>query len=143
LCAPRITARRDEENKEGGDKEDGMAQKIELLKNPMFSRGVERIIINLGAILMTYLGYKLFIFGIEKGYAELTAETKFYKIVFSGTGPGLFFMAFGAIVLITALLTRTTTLEDKTEDTTKGSAKRTKIIRHKVTRRAAAKKRKR
>jgi len=117
-----------------------MAQKIELLKNPMFLRGIERVIINLGAILMTYLGYKLFIFGIEKGYAKLTAETKFYKIVFSGTGPGLFFMAFGAIVLIAALFTRTTVSEDTMEDTTKGPTKRTKIIRRKVTRRAITKK---
>jgi hypothetical protein len=68
-------------------------------------RGPERIIIVIGAIVFAYLGYRLFLAGIDKGLGKLEAETRFYKCVFSGVGPGLFFMAFGAIVLVTALFT--------------------------------------
>lgn len=43
--------------------------------------------------------------GVEKGQARLSTGSRFFNIVFSGTGPGLFFMAFGATVLMTALST--------------------------------------
>lgn len=68
-------------------------------------RGLERLIIVLGAIVFAYLGYRLFLAGIDKGPGKLEAQTRFYKFVFSGVGPGLFFMAFGAMVLVTALFT--------------------------------------
>ena len=68
-------------------------------------RGIERLVIVVGAIIFAYLGYKLFLAGIDKGPGKLEAETKFYKFVFSGVGPGVFFMAFGGIVLVTALFT--------------------------------------
>ncbi|MCH7676660.1 hypothetical protein IH879_17185 [candidate division KSB1 bacterium] len=68
-------------------------------------RGAERLLIVIGAIILSYLGYKLYRFGIDKGSAKLETESQLYKVVFSGTGPGLFFMAFGAIILITALIT--------------------------------------
>ncbi|KJV05198.1 hypothetical protein [Methylocucumis oryzae] len=69
----------------------------------MVLRGLERIIVDMGGILFAYLGYKLYIAGVEKGRNHLTAESKFYRFVFSGIGPGLFFMAFGGLVLVTAL----------------------------------------
>ena len=68
-------------------------------------RGLERLIIVIGAIVFAYLGYRLFLAGIDKGPGKLEAQTRFYKFVFSGVGPGLFFMAFGAVVLVTALFT--------------------------------------
>jgi hypothetical protein len=68
-------------------------------------RGLERLVIVVGAIVFAYLGYRLFLAGIDKGPGKLEAQTRFYKFVFSGVGPGLFFMAFGAIVLVTALFT--------------------------------------
>jgi hypothetical protein len=86
-----------------------MAKNIDLWKDPMFLRGIERIIICLGAIAYALLGYFLFINGLNKNLGAVTFDNIFLKIIFIGTGPGLFFMAFGAIVLITALLTRTTT----------------------------------
>lgn len=66
-------------------------------------RGIERIIIALSASLFCFLGYKLFRHGVTKGYGSLSFQSKLLKIVFSGTGPGLFFMAFGALVLIVAV----------------------------------------
>lgn len=76
--------------------------------------GFERISVIIGGMFLGYLGYKLFIRGVTEGHGKLKAENKIYKIVFSGSGPGLFFMAFGSLVLIAALLTgqvtkRTTT----------------------------------
>ena len=68
-------------------------------------RGLERLIIVFGAIIFAYLGYRLFLAGIDKGPGKLEAETRFYKFAFSGVGPGVFFMAFGGIVLVTALFT--------------------------------------
>jgi hypothetical protein len=65
---------------------------------PIAIRGVERCIIAIGAIFTIYLGYKLFVRGIGTG--KLAAKMKFIDIVLSGSGPGLFFMAFGAIILL-------------------------------------------
>ena len=45
-------------------------------------------------------------------------ESKFGKFVFSGTGPGLFFMAFGAIVLVVMIVWgRVSVTETKTKTT--------------------------
>lgn len=71
--------------------------------DPVLVRGIERIIIALSASLFCFLGYKLFRHGVTKGYGSLSFQSKLLKIVFSGTGPGLFFMAFGALVLIVAV----------------------------------------
>ena len=48
----------------------------------------------------------------------LSAESKLYKIVFSGTGPGLFFMAFGAIILLTAIFAGKAGVEKQVYDRT-------------------------
>lgn len=68
-------------------------------------RGIERLLIALGAISFSWLGYRLFMFGHDKGRGHIETDSKLVRIVFSGTGPGLFFMAFGAIIMIFALLT--------------------------------------
>ncbi len=77
----------------------------DAIQNPIFLRGMERLLVVGGAIVLSYLGYRLFVFGVREGESRLSAESPFYKIVLSGTGPGLFFMAFGALVLISALYT--------------------------------------
>ena len=66
-------------------------------------RVTERIVIYAGAIFMIYLGYSLYKRGISKGRNNLQAKTKLGQIILPGTGPGLFFMAFGAIVLLVGL----------------------------------------
>lgn len=68
-------------------------------------RAVERIIVAFGGIIFAYLGYRLYVIGITKGRGELKAESKFYTLIFSGTGPGLFFMMFGGLILLTSLFT--------------------------------------
>lgn len=83
--------------------------------DPIYLRGIERILVVIGAIAFGYLGYRLYINGVNKGTNHLKAESSFYKFVFSGVGPGLFFMAFGGIVLITSLLTGLATSKITTE----------------------------
>lgn len=53
---------------------------------------------------MSWLGYKLFEKGLEKGKGQLDFKSKAFSLVFSGVGPGLFFMAFGAIIILVAVV---------------------------------------
>jgi hypothetical protein len=72
---------------------------------PFLLRGLERLAVIAGAITIAYFGYKLYLHGIEKGRGQLKSESKFFSFVLSGTGPGLFFMAFSSIILVMALFT--------------------------------------
>ena len=61
----------------------------------------------LGALIGAFciwLGYKLFIKGIEKGKGQLDFKSKTFSLLFSGVGPGLFFMAFGALIVLVAVV---------------------------------------
>lgn len=78
-------------------------------------RGIERLLIAFGAVFLCYLGYKLFMNGLDKGTGKLQFKSKFMEVVFSGTGPGLFFMAFGAIIMLTLILNGTTFVEGTNE----------------------------
>lgn len=71
--------------------------------DPIIFRGIERLLIIIGGIFFGYLGYRLFVKGLTAGEGTLKYESRFMKVLFSGTGPGLFFMAFGAIVLMVAI----------------------------------------
>ena len=76
---------------------------MDMFENPIFLRGLERIVVVLGAIFFGYLGYRLFLYGVDKGESRFATESRWFKVVFSGTGPGLLFMAFGATVLLMSL----------------------------------------
>lgn len=69
----------------------------------MFYRGIERWMVVLGGLIFGYLGYKLFLYGVDEGHGKLNAENQFFKVTFSGSGPGLFFMAFGALILMSSV----------------------------------------
>jgi len=74
--------------------------------DPTVWREIERLLVALGGILSIYLGYRLFIYGIEKGRDRLSVHiSEKMRIIFSGQGPGLFFMAFGSVLLLVALFT--------------------------------------
>lgn len=73
------------------------------MDNPLLIRGIERILIVLTAALFAFLGYRLFRLGHDSGPGKLTAKTKVGEVILSGTGPGLFFMAFGGLVLLAAV----------------------------------------
>jgi hypothetical protein len=71
--------------------------------DPILFRGTERIIVVLGAIIFAYMGYKLFLFGVNQGRGKLEVKSEVFKVIFSGSGPGLFFMAFGGVILVFSL----------------------------------------
>jgi hypothetical protein len=75
------------------------------MNDPIIWRGIERLLIVLCCGFFGYLGYKLFLYGVNTGKGKVDFKSNFANIVFSGTGPGLFFMAFGSIVLLIALFT--------------------------------------
>ena len=66
-------------------------------------RGFERIIIVLGAIFIGYLGYRLYINGASVGKNTLKTNFGDVSLILTGIGPGIFFMAFGSLVLVAAL----------------------------------------
>lgn len=84
---------------------------MELLSDPVFLQRFERIIVDVGALWFGYLGYRLYIFGVDKGQSKFATEGKLFKVIFSGMGPGLIFMAFSCVVLITSLMT--TSIEEE------------------------------
>ena len=68
-------------------------------------RGIERLVVAGGAIFLIYLGYRLYVKGLSSGAVKGSADTTFMKFAVSGTGPGILFMCFGALVLALGLLT--------------------------------------
>ena len=73
------------------------------LTDPFVWRGIERLLIVLGAVFFGYLDYRLYILGFTKGDVKVDVKSPVVRFVISGTGPGLLFMVFGGSVLITAL----------------------------------------
>lgn len=65
-------------------------------------RGIERIIIQLGALLLILLGVLLFKWGIS-GNASLILEKKGFKFQLLNGTPGLFLALFGLVVLVTGI----------------------------------------
>lgn len=62
-------------------------------------RMIERSLIVTGGILAIYLGYKLFTLGIDKTQGEASA----FGVSLRNFGPGLFFAALGAVILVTSM----------------------------------------
>ena len=73
---------------------------MELLRNAMFLRSVKLILIILAGTTCVILGYKLFLYGIDKGRSKLRSKSEIYKLIFSGSAPGLFFMVLGGLFLL-------------------------------------------
>jgi len=59
------------------------------------------------ATIFAYLGYTLFLHGVNlQSQATMNAKLPLHiGFDLSGTGPGLFFMAFGAMIILVALAT--------------------------------------
>jgi len=77
---------------------------MELFRDALFLKGVQLIVIIFAGILFVVLGYKLFLYGVDKGRGKLKAHSETYKIIFSGSGPGLFFMIFGGFVIFFSII---------------------------------------
>lgn len=68
-------------------------------------RGMERLLVVLGAIVFAFLGYKLYTLGIAEGSSKVDVSSRWIAFAVSGTGPGLVLMALGAMILVLAMLT--------------------------------------
>src|SRR5438552_1156622 len=88
-----------------------------LVTSALEPRDLERLLVVLGGILFAYLGYRLFLFGVKEGNSHLEAESKGFRIIFSGTAPGLFFMFAGLVVLVAVMFSYVTTQHSSTEST--------------------------
>jgi hypothetical protein len=58
----------------------------------------------LGGLLSVYLGYRLFMAGMTAGDGKLDSSAAGIRILLSGQGPGLFFMALGVFAMVAAAL---------------------------------------
>ena len=92
---------------------------MELFPDPVATHALERILMVIGAIVFAYLGHRLFVIGVETVRGHRSADrSEAFRIVFSGRGPQLFFMAFGAMVLVAAIFSGCAK-DDREEDTVK------------------------
>jgi TonB family protein len=69
----------------------------------MFLRSVQLILIIVAGIVCVILGYKLFLYGIDKGRNKLRFKSEIFRLIFSGSAPGLFFMVLGGLLVIFSL----------------------------------------
>lgn len=90
-------------------------------------RMLERIIIVIGGIVTIYLGYRLFTLGIDKTQGEAIA----FGVTLRNFGPGIFFAAIGAAVLMASVQSvirtgrETTTMPVDVTDTAAASVPQT------------------
>jgi hypothetical protein len=75
---------------------------MEVLQNPVMWRALEWSLMVAGGIVLAIIGYRLFLFGLF-GTTKDGRGLSALKRVMLGGGPGLFFLGFGAMVLITAV----------------------------------------
>lgn len=83
-------------------------------------RMIERSLIVTGGILAIYLGYKLFTLGIDKTQGEASA----FGVSLRNFGPGLFFAALGAVILVTSMRAAIRTAQDARETVNKSAESR-------------------
>ena len=115
---------------------------LEAVTNPVLWRGIERLCILSVTGFFGWMGYTLFMFGITEGHAKFSSEAPFNKIIFSGTGAGLFFLVVGGLSLLIALFKdgvnreakhyrkKSLSTGDSTNDTCTASSQRTRSSLH-------------
>jgi len=67
-------------------------------------RGIERLTIVTAAIVVVYLGYRLYLLGASSSRTQVDFSSQLMKFAASGTGPGLLFMVFGCAILVCSLI---------------------------------------
>lgn len=76
----------------------------DLLRDPVFILGVERLVAILVGAFVTYLGFKLFSLRVSTCKTTVSGEGSFGKWFLSGTAPGIFFMAAGVAVIVASVM---------------------------------------
>jgi hypothetical protein len=69
--------------------------------NEITLRWIELLVIDVGAVTFGVLGYRLFVTGKGKfkGKSSVSMSSRLFRLVFSGSAPGLFFMLVAGFVL--------------------------------------------
>jgi hypothetical protein len=78
---------------------------MSVFTDPLFLRGMERIILVAAAAYLGLLGYKLFLYGMACGRTVSRPQSQLVTALYSGAAPGLFFMAVAASVVLMISLT--------------------------------------
>lgn len=76
----------------------------DLLRDPVFILGVERLVGILVGAFVVHLGFKLFFLRVSTSKTTVSGEGSFGKWFLSGTAPGIFFMAAGVAVIVASVL---------------------------------------
>ena len=84
---------------------------MELLRHALFLTGVQLILIISAGIIFVILGYKLYLYGVDRGQGKLRSKSESYKLIFSGSGPGLLFMFLGGLIVIFSIYSFAIVLE--------------------------------
>jgi hypothetical protein len=76
----------------------------DLLRDPVFILGVERLVAILVGAFVVHLGFKLFFLRVSTSKTTVSGEGSFGKWFLSGTAPGIFFMAAGVAVIVASVV---------------------------------------
>jgi hypothetical protein len=82
------------------------------MENLHLLRGIERILIVFGGIVSIVLGAWLFKLADIRQDSSGSLKSKLFSMTFTKVGPGVFFAAFGAWILITAMNTHATSFRE-------------------------------
>ena len=74
-----------------------------IFATPDFLQTAQVLLIVIGSIFFAFLGYKLFMYGIETGLNKVKTTSKAQRIFYSGIGPGSILMALGIVGLFVSL----------------------------------------
>ena len=78
---------------------------MNVFSDPVFLRGIERILLVVAGAYLGYLGYKLFLYGIASGRSAPSPQSHIVTALYSGAAPGLFFMLVAGLVVIVVSFT--------------------------------------
>jgi hypothetical protein len=73
---------------------------MNFVTDPVFLRGVERIVLALAGAYLGLLGYKLFLYGIASGRSAPSPQSRIVTALYSGAAPGLFFILVAGLAVI-------------------------------------------
>jgi hypothetical protein len=76
----------------------------DLLRDPVFILGVQRLVAILVGAFVVHLGFKLFSLRVSTCKTTVSGEGSFGKWFLSGTAPGIFFMAAGVAVIVASVM---------------------------------------
>ena len=76
----------------------------DLLRDPVFILGVERLVAILVGAFVVHLGFRLFFLRVSTCKTTVSGEGSFGKWFLSGTAPGIFFMAAGVALIVASVM---------------------------------------